>query len=137
MEMLDQPALLGTEENRHIIYYRSRIFPQMYMEGYFSPEPMAFNDSAMNGNTVQWTHAFHVYRTSPRINSAEDMSRVYWSWVRERGGDEVIPDVQVAKPLKLPKPPADPVPETVETLPRNPPDPLPTTAEIFAAAPVI
>lgn len=128
MEMLDQEALIGTEENRHIIYYRSRVFPQMYMEGYFSPEPMSFTDSAMNGNTVQWTHTFNVYRTSPRINSAEDMSRVYWSWVREHGANEVVPEVQPRRPTS----PLVAAPETLQVAPRSDPGPDATAGGVYS-----
>lgn len=91
LEMIDQPALLGTEENRHIIYYRSRTFPRLYMEGFFAPEPITFSDSATNGNTIQWSHSFIVYKTSPKINKSSDMARVYQSWVREYAAMEVVP----------------------------------------------
>jgi hypothetical protein len=135
MEMLDQPELLGTTENRHIIYYRSRIFPQMYMEGYFSPEPMNFTDSAVNGNMVQWTHTFNVYRTSPRINSAEDMSRVYWSWVREYGANEVVPESRAERPAKIPTPPPTQVPETLQTVPRTPSTSTVSAGNVFEGTP--
>ena len=130
MEMLDQEALLGTEENRHIIYYRSRIFPVMYMEGYFTPEPLAFTDSAANGNMVQWTHTFRVYRTSPRINSHLDMENVYHHWVRERASTEIVPPATIGIAAVAP-PPADLVAETLGTLPRRPELPAATAGEPF------
>lgn len=117
LEMLDQTALIGAEENRHIIYYRSRIFPQMYMEGYFSPEPLSFTDSSVNGNTVQWTQTFNVYRTSPRINNADDMNRVYWSWVRERAAGEIFSQRDTTE-VRREHERAEKLPETVELAPR-------------------
>jgi hypothetical protein len=43
MEMVDQPMLLGQLENRHHIYYRSRVFPGIHLEGYFVGEtPISF-----------------------------------------------------------------------------------------------
>ncbi len=97
MHMVDQPKLLGTWENRHIIVMHSRVFPALRLEGFFTEEPISLSDSASNGNQVTWTASFQVYRTYPKISSATMMSRVYSEFVRDLALNEAIPSSRLRK----------------------------------------
>jgi hypothetical protein len=96
LNLLDQPAWLGPGENNHIITYHSRVFPTMFLEGFFKDEePIAFTESAQGGdntgNTINWTATFVVYRSYPPLNNAQQLISTYEAWVAGDGASEAIP----------------------------------------------
>ncbi len=93
LELLDQPMLTGNTENYHVIFYRSRIFPRMRLEGYFiGSTPLAFTDSATNGNTLTWTSSFQVYRSFPAFNNYSLLVNEWSKWAKaEVMASEIFP----------------------------------------------
>jgi len=83
--MIDQPILGPQGENRHILYYRTRVFPRMRVEGYFSPEGVTMAESTENGNRFTWSAQMQVYRTSPPFWKPEEMKMAYSNAIREAG----------------------------------------------------
>ena len=85
--LIDQPILRrGRElENRHILFYRTQVFPSMRIEGYFSPEGLAFSESVDNANRLNWTAQFQVYTTYPKLWDADALKRAYSNALREGG----------------------------------------------------
>jgi hypothetical protein len=99
LELVDQPMLLGQRENRHHVYYKSRVFPDIHLEGYFVGEtPIAFTENAEgNANQLQWTSTFQVYKSNPPINQYR---RLIASWEASfRGSLEVSPSFEGLPPL--------------------------------------
>jgi len=95
-DLLNQPAYLGPAENRHIMTYHSRVFPKMYLEGFFKDEdPIVWEESAegggTTGNTLNWTATFIVYDSYPRLDSASQMIAAYSSWLAQEGMMEALP----------------------------------------------
>ncbi len=92
IELIDQPLLLGTGENRHVLFYRTQVFPRMRIEGYFTPEGLSFSETVDNANRLTWTSQFQVYDTSPKIWSASDLKLSYSSTARANGfASEMFP----------------------------------------------
>lgn len=83
--LIDQPILQGWGENRHVLFYRTQVFPRMKIEGYFTPEGLSFSESVDNANRLTWTTQFQVYDTSPKIWNASDMKMAYSMAARENG----------------------------------------------------
>ena len=122
MELLDQPMLLGTFENRHVIRHHSRAFPNMYIEGYFLEDSFNFSEMATDGNRLQWEATFQVYRTVPRMNNARRLAAKYQAWVKASGqleqlGAENIEKSKVAQAFGASIPDPSPLaPTTISTL---------------------
>jgi len=92
MNLLDQPMLYGNVENYHILMYRSRIFPRIRLEGYFiGTSPLAFTDSAANGNSFTWTSTFQVYRSYPSLTKKYLLGAEWSNWAKTNALDEMIP----------------------------------------------
>jgi hypothetical protein len=91
LELTDQPKLLGSWENRHIIIYHSRIFPVLRLEGFFTEDPITWADTVNDGNKLSWTATFQVYKTFPKISVASLLERTYRTWVREDVLAEAFP----------------------------------------------
>lgn len=81
IELLDQPMMLGSWENRHVIIHHSRVFPRLYMEGYFTEDNFSFSEIATDGNRLQWEATFQIYRTSPKMWNRPALERAYESFV--------------------------------------------------------
>jgi len=94
LELVDQPSLdVDNYENRHILFYRTRVFPRMRIEGYFTNEPITFTESADgNANRLEWTASFLVYKTSPRFWKANELRNVFMDDARLNRLNEVIPN---------------------------------------------
>jgi hypothetical protein len=93
MGLLDERALGGTSANYHIIVHHSRVFPQIWIEGFFDPQSSpSFTESSDNGNTVTWTATFVVARTVPNISNYKLMVGLYQDWLLSSGAiSESIP----------------------------------------------
>jgi len=93
IELLDQPMLLGPAENHHIIIHHSRVFPTLYMEGYFLEDSFNFSEVVQTGNMLQWNATFQFYRTYPSLagnHSARKLAASYQQWIKESAQDEQI-----------------------------------------------
>lgn len=90
MSLLDQPMLLGAAENRHIIVHHSRVFPDLYMEGYFTEDSFDFSEASTDGNRLEWSATFQIYRTSPKLFKYHDLVSKYERWVGAHAQDEQI-----------------------------------------------
>ena len=100
LELTDEPALGGSWPNYHIIVYNSRVFPQLWMEGWFQPDGPNFTDSSQNGNTVTWTHTFMVVKTIPQLTKSSLMSGLYSDWVKNSGAlGEALPSLQLQRQM--------------------------------------
>lgn len=94
LALIDQPMLLGTDENRHVIVMYSRAFPLIRFEGYFTADPITWTESATGvdgGNQIVWQAQFQVYRSFPRITNFGMLERVYSSWVQKQGAGLALP----------------------------------------------
>jgi len=104
MSMLDQPMLLGQSENRHIIIYRSRLFPRLRMSGYWlGTTPVSFTDDGNKGNTATWSATFQCYNTSPPLWSwrGEQLSSAYSEFYSQNAQEFV--DDEILRRLRLRK----------------------------------
>jgi len=93
LSLVDQPMLGGGNgENRHILLYRTRVFPRMRLEGYFTGDPITFTESADNANTITWNATFMVYDSYPKFWSATALKVAFSDAIRSYGGmSEVVP----------------------------------------------
>lgn len=93
MSLMDVQATLGAAENRHIIVYRSRVFPKLYLEGFFKDDvPVAWAERADDsGNSLEWTATFQVYTSFPSFNNYAQLRDTYMSWVAAEGAVEALP----------------------------------------------
>lgn len=95
LEMVDQPMLSSSAggENRHIILYRSRVFPMLRLSGYFTGDPITFSESAEgNANKLEWQATFQIYRSSPPWWQADSLRAAYVDAIRTYGGmSEIYP----------------------------------------------
>lgn len=110
LELIDQPALLGTSENRHVIVMYTRAFPLMRFEGYFTGEPITWQESATStdgGNQIVWQANFQVYKSFPRITNASMLERVYSSWVQKQANRLALPIDQARQQAGIPENPPD------------------------------
>jgi hypothetical protein len=100
LEMVDQPMLVGRTENRHHIYYRSRVFPAMHLEGYFVGEtPISFTENAEgNANMLQWTATFQVYSSNPPINNSKQLISSWIAAARREMMSEIFSPAMLASP---------------------------------------
>lgn len=89
-ELLDTPALWGATENRHTIRHHSRAFPNLYMEGFFTEDSFNLSEVATDGNRVQWTATFQIYRMSPWIGKSSLLRRSYEQFITESGRTEQL-----------------------------------------------
>jgi len=89
-ELVDSPALLGAFENRHVIIMYTRAFPVLRLEGYFTGEPVTWEESADHANQLVWQANFQVYWTVPRLTSFSQMASTYQMWVNSQGRNEAL-----------------------------------------------
>lgn len=99
-EMVDQPMLLGQMENRHHIYYRSRVFPRIHLEGYFVGETATtFTENAEgNANQLQWTATFQVYKSDPPINNYQQLVASWTAVARSEMMSEIFSPELISSP---------------------------------------
>lgn len=90
LNLIDQPKLAGSYENRHVIIMKTRVFPSLRLEGFFTEEPITFAESDKDANLLNWTATFQVYRTSPNITSSRMLTGVYRQFIREDGWAEAV-----------------------------------------------
>jgi len=127
LSMIDQPLLMGQAENRHIIMYRSRLFPTLRMTGYWlGTTPVSFTDDGTSGNKATWTATFQCYRTYPSLWSwrGEKLSSAWREWA-VKNGQEVISKGAIRRAqgyAALDAPPGA-VNAVTPGIPPNPPDP--------------
>lgn len=91
MDLLNEPMLLGPNENRHILLYRSRVFPELRLEGYFTGDPVALTESATNANILTWTSKFQVYKSYPTLWQFSRTMAAYSNWASRNAIAEVLP----------------------------------------------
>lgn len=85
MSLLDEPSLGGNTANYHILIYHSRVFPQLWLEGWFTPDGFSFDDSGENGNRVNWSATMMVTRTVPPLSAYSLMEGLYGDWAKNTG----------------------------------------------------
>jgi len=93
IELLDQPMLLGPAGNRHVLIHHSRVFPNLYMEGYFLEDSFNFSEVSTDGNRLQWEATFQIYRTEPPLygsRAANGLIQTYQGWISNSAQDEQI-----------------------------------------------
>jgi len=88
--LIDQDVLAGSGENRHILLYRTRVFPRMRLEGYFQGE-LSFTESADNANRLTWSMAFQVYHSIPRFYHPSQLKAAYSDAVRTHALSDFLP----------------------------------------------
>lgn len=65
-----------------VIEYRSNVFPQLEMHGFFTPDGISWDENAENPNQVTWQVTFNCRRTVPAINDARALATFYTSLLR-------------------------------------------------------
>jgi hypothetical protein len=88
LSLTDQGALGGSQANYHILVYHSRIFPELWLEGWFQMEGPQWTDE---GNRVNWTATMLVLRTVPQITNYNLMRGMYKDWARREALSEMLP----------------------------------------------
>jgi len=93
LSLVDQPMLSSNNnENRHILLVRTRLFPRIRLEGYFTQDPITFTESATAANSITWNATFMVYDSTPRLWSADALKVAFSDAVRSYGAmSEIIP----------------------------------------------
>lgn len=93
LSLMDAPATLGAAENRHILVYRSRVFPKLYLEGFFKDDvPITWAERADDtGNTIEWTATFQIYTSFPSFSNYAQLRDTYMSWISAEGAVEALP----------------------------------------------
>jgi hypothetical protein len=90
MSLIDQPMLLGPAPNFHRIYHRSRVFPDLMLEGFFTEDSFSFNEVVTDGNTLQWEATFQIYRTIPPLNSFSKLYNRYTDFIADNNYGEQL-----------------------------------------------
>lgn len=116
MNLLDQPALGGSQANYHIVVYHSRIFPELWMEGWFQPEGINWRDE---GNFVNWEATFLVVRTVPQLSNFDLMHGLYTDWVKGNAMNETVPQ-SVLEAINQKRITADAFAESIPAFAPNP-----------------
>lgn len=93
LSLTDQGILGGVGANYHIIVYHSRVFPQLWLEGWFDPQNNAnFTETIDAGNTVTWSATFICTKCVPRLSSASVLQGLYADWLLTSGAiNEQLP----------------------------------------------
>ena len=99
LELLNVGALMGSAANYHIIRHHSRVFPDLMMYGFFTEDSMSFSELATDGNTLQWSATFQIYRMVPNFSSASQMENVYTNWITSSAQDEAYGQDNVTRYL--------------------------------------
>ena len=76
LSLVDAPKIASTGEANLIhVLYRSRIFPNMILTGFFDPQVVVqFQDDGQNPNTISgWQATFTVYSTTPKLNNFSEL----------------------------------------------------------------
>lgn len=94
LSLTDQGALGGSQANYHILVYHSRIFPELWMEGWFQPEGPSWTD---DGNMVNWEATMLVLRTVPQLTNYELMRGIYKDWIGREALSEMLPASTLAR----------------------------------------
>lgn len=140
LNLLDQPMLMGAAENRHIIFHRSRVFPDLYMEGFFTEDSLSFSEVVTDGNRLEWQATFQIYRTVPRLYSSTNLEMTYTNFVRSRAQDEVVGQERLdhfyrKQPEDSPKKPCTVTSSSVkkQDIRTDTPDPFSGTVDAWAS----
>jgi hypothetical protein len=99
LSLIDQTSLNGTGANYHVIVHHTRLFPQVWIEGFFDPQGPNWAESSESGNSARWNCPFMVHRTVPKLSNYQLMRAVYKDWLLNTGAiGEQIP-IRQAKAL--------------------------------------
>lgn len=98
--LIDQTALNGTSANYHIIVHHTRVFPQIWIEGFFDANSPTWAESSATGNSVNWGATFIVHRTVPKLTSYQVLQTLYQDWLLTSGAIEEQIPITLAKQLK-------------------------------------
>ena len=76
--LLNQPALTSTGDHNYVkIHYRSLIYPDMVLFGYFAPEGISWSDSAESPAGFTWSATFKVHESSIDLFNLDSLSTSY------------------------------------------------------------
>lgn len=65
-EILNQPKILSDgRPNFVFIAYRSLVYPEIFLRGFFNPEGLQFSEDAQNPASVSWTAGFKIRSSEP------------------------------------------------------------------------
>lgn len=80
--LLNQPPLIpsGSNEGKHNftwVFYRSLMYPDMTLKGYFDPQGIAWADSTDSPAGFTWTATFIAHETDPALWDPDELASKY------------------------------------------------------------
>ena len=91
LALADSASLDGNNANYVILVYHSRVFPNLWIEGFFDDQSIAMTEDSNNGNTVKWNATLQVVRTAPKISNYGLMRAMYVDYIRNSNAREASP----------------------------------------------
>ncbi len=89
LALLDDPMLLGAGENFHHIFCRTRVFPDLHLEGYFQEDTLTMGERSSEGNSITWSATFQIYKSTPKLWSSVGLTAAYED-VHKQNAEETI-----------------------------------------------
>jgi len=77
MELLDENVIYRGRPNYHMIFYSSKKFPSLVMQGFFSNEGPDIPDEAQSQSSFEYQLQFEAWDSHPKIRKAGEMARTY------------------------------------------------------------
>lgn len=84
-------VLHDTGPNYVILIYHSRVFPTIWLEGFFEPNSINFTENADNANELRWNATLMVARTAPKLGAYGTMRAMYIDYIRNSNTKEATP----------------------------------------------
>jgi len=92
LALANSSSLDGNDPNYVILIYHSRVFPNLWIEGFFSDDSISFNEDAYaNANMLKWSATLMVVRTAPPIHNYGLMRAMYIDYIRNTNAREASP----------------------------------------------
>lgn len=79
LEVLNQPTMTKTGAPNYVnIYYATHLFPEIYLQGYFSADGVQWTETADNPNMITgWGASFIVFSSNPPLTSSGALKERY------------------------------------------------------------
>ena len=83
--------LHDTGPNYVILIYHSRVFPTIWLEGFFEPNSINFTENADSANELRWNATLMVVKTAPKLGAYGTMRTMYIDYIRNSNTKEATP----------------------------------------------
>lgn len=91
LALADSRTLDGNGPNNVILIWHTRVFPNLWVEGFFDDQSISMNETADNGNTARWSATLQVVRTVPHLSNYSLMRAAYIDYIRNTNSREASP----------------------------------------------